>query len=72
MSRLKATPVEDSLHSIFPQSAIRVDGSTIKLNVDRLDGPELRPLAALTKVTDIQIKRSGTGMVIIAQEIGNH
>jgi len=64
----KTQRVKDILaHQFGEDLKFREVGNIIRFNIDSLQGKQLAPLAHLFMVerVDIEIKRSGTGLVVI-------
>lgn len=56
-----------ALEEIFPQSNPRIDLENVKCNVPTLNTEHLAKLGELTILYKIEVKRSGTGLVVIVK-----
>ncbi len=56
-----------ALEEIFPEAQTRSDLGNVKCNVPQLNTEHLVKLGELSILYKIEVKRSGTGLVIIVQ-----
>lgn len=56
-----------ALKEIFPEAQTRTDLGNVKCNVPQLNKEHLAKLGELTILYNVEVKRSGTGLVIIVQ-----
>ena len=56
-----------ALKEIFPEAQTRIDLENVKCNVPTLNSEHLAKLGELTIIYNVEVKRSGTGLVVIVQ-----
>lgn len=58
-----------ALEEIFKNSKTRIDLETVRCNVPSLNSEQLAKLGELTIIYNVEVKRSGTGLVVIVKSL---
>lgn len=59
--------VANTLGGIFTGKAVRTKGEHVSVNTEIVNSQQIRELSELSGSTEVCIKRSGTGLVVIAR-----